>query len=49
MGFSLKLFLQEIEVILNSKNMAAEEKLQDIAVRVMDAREYAKVCGMLDD
>lgn len=48
MGFSLSLFLEEIEVILNSNNMDAGEKLQNIAIRVLDAREYAKVCGMLD-
>ena len=47
MGFSLELFLQELEDIINSNNMDAGEKLQDLIIRIQDAREYAKQCGMI--
>ena len=47
MGFSLEQFLQELEDIINSNNMDAGEKLQDLAICVQDARNYAKECGML--
>lgn len=47
MGFSLEKFLQELEDIIYSNNMDAVEKLRDLAIRVQDARNYAKECGML--
>ena len=47
MGFSLEHFLQELTDIINSNNMDAGEKLQDLLIRVQDAKEYAKQCGLL--
>lgn len=48
MGFSLEMFFQEIEDVVNSNNMNAGEKLQELAIRIQDARTYAKECGMID-
>lgn len=42
MVFSLEVFLQELEDIINSNNMDAGEKLRDLIIRVQDAREMTK-------
>lgn len=47
MGFSLEHFLQELTDIINSRNLDAGEKLQDLLARVRDTKEYAKQCGLI--
>jgi hypothetical protein len=48
MGFSLDEFLSNLETTLASNNLSDGEKIQQLAILVQYAHEYAKACGMLE-
>lgn len=47
MGFSLRIFLEELEAILEEGNISDEEKLEEIEKELASAKQYAKDCGQL--
>jgi hypothetical protein len=48
MGFSLDSFFNELFEVLDS-DISASRKCRRIYQIVIDARQYAKECGMLDE
>jgi hypothetical protein len=46
MGFNLKMFFDELQVILDSR-LSDKEKIRDIVKAVIYAKKYAKECGLL--
>jgi hypothetical protein len=47
MGFSLKLFFEEIENIYRDQRLSAAEKLNWLEKTIKNAKQYAKECGQL--
>lgn len=45
MGFSLKMFFEELNALLNEDVMGRELKLQLLKELVKDAENYARECG----
>lgn len=46
MGFSLELFIEEIEAVLSSDEKASK-KIRKLVRIIREGKEYAKQCGQL--
>jgi len=47
MGFNLKAFFEELELIVNNSDCNNEAKLEAIAAEVKWQKEYAEQCGQI--
>ena len=47
MGFSLKMFIEELEDIFNDPSLSEFDKVRMAAAVTEDAKNYAKDCGVL--
>lgn len=48
MGFSLQAFIETLKNILNSEDLNAEDRLDQIKDEVAYGEKYAKECGQLE-
>ena len=48
MGFSLEMFMAELEALLTAPGLCDAERLRLLAKKVSDERRYATECGQLE-
>lgn len=49
MGFSLKLFFEELQSIIDNREIDEQDMLSQLQDAIQRGKEYAKECGQLKD